>query len=270
MIRKLLTVCLPLVCALTSVTANAHKRWLLPTDFALSDAELITVDFTASNNIFYVDKGMPLKGISVLTPAGMPLGISDAIEGERRSSFDIKIEEEGTHRLVVQGDPVYFLSYKMLGAEKPVYERGPLEWLKTQVPEGATEVAFAESSALIETYVTLGAATKAASLADTKGLSLQLVSHPNELYSDADAEFVVLLHGKPAAGRTVTLIPEGTRYRDSQSDAQFTSDATGKVQVEWQGPGRYLLEIASEESGEGGEFAVYYYNYFLTLEVLAP
>ena len=270
MIRKLSTTCVLLLCAVFSVTGHAHKRWLLPTDFALSDAEVVTVDFTASNNIFYVDKGMPLKGVSVLSPGGKALPISNTMEGERRSSFDVKIEEAGTHRFVVQGDPVYFLSYTLPGVTKPHYERGPLEWLKKQVPEEATNVGFSESTALIETYVTLGAPSEVAALAESKGISLQLVSHPNELYSDEDAEFVVLLHGKPVAGQTVTIVPEGTRYRDSQSESQFITDSGGMVQVAWQGPGRYLVEIAMEQPGQGREIAAYYYNYFLSLEVLAP
>lgn len=268
--RKLLAVCVPLLCVLSSGAVHAHKRWLMPTDFSLSDAEIVTVDFTASNNLFYVDKGMPLEGLAVISPEGEEVPIANPVEGERRSSFDVNIEHEGTHRLLVRGDPVYFLSYRAPGASKPHYERGPLEWLKAQVPDGATEVGFAESTALIETYVTLGAPSAPAALSGNRGITLQTVTHPSELYSDEAAEFVVLLHGKPAGGQRVTIVPEGTRYRDSLSESHFVSDAGGRVLVEWQGPGRYLLEIAMEEPGQGGDFSVYYHNYFLTVEVLAP
>ena len=39
-----------------SPLTSAHKRWFMPTDFVLSEAETVTVDFTASNNIFFVDR----------------------------------------------------------------------------------------------------------------------------------------------------------------------------------------------------------------------
>jgi len=268
--RVFISLLLTMLCLLLSPAGYAHKRWLLPTDFSLSDAETVTVDFSASNNLFYVDKPMPLKGLRALSPSGEVLGVDNPREGKRRSSFDLEIAEAGTHRVVVQGDPVYFLSYKLPGVEKPHYERGPMDYLKSKVPDGAQEVMYAESTALIETYITLGAATAPASLAKVRGVSLELLSHPNELYSDEPGEFILLLNGKPAAGRALVVVPEGTRYRDSQAQAQFVADENGRVLVEWQGPGRYLLEVALEESGDGGEFAVFYYNYFLTVEVLAP
>lgn len=257
---------------LGSPASHAHKRWLLPTDFSLSDAETVTVDFTASNNIFYVDKPMPLKGVRTLAPSGEKLVIANPRQGPRRSSFDLEIAQEGTHRVVVQGEPVYFLSYTLPGAEKPRYQRGALEELKQQVPQDAQDVKFARSTALIETYVTLGAPSAPAGIGATEGITLEMTSHPNELYSDEPGEFVMYLNGKPATGRTLAVMPEGTRYRDSQAQAQFVSDGQGRLVVDWQGPGRYLLEVELEVPGEGAgdEFAVYYYNYFLTVEVLAP
>ena len=65
------SICLLFIAGLAwSHTGHAHKRWLLPTDFSLSDAETVTVDFSASNNIFYVDKPMPLDGLRALAPSG--------------------------------------------------------------------------------------------------------------------------------------------------------------------------------------------------------
>lgn len=263
-------VLLAVMSGLFSSGVHAHKRWLLPTDFSLSDAETVTVDFTASNNIFYVDKGMPLTGVQALSPTGKTVSIDNPTQGKRRSSFDVDIAAQGTYRVFVQGTPVYFLSYELPGVEKLHYERGPQEHLKTVVPPGAENVQFAQSTALIESYITLGAPSVPVPLATAKGITLRPVSHPSELYADEPAEFVLLLNGEPALGQALTVIPEGTRYRDSQSEGEFSADDKGLVRVEWQGPGRYLLEAAVEVPGDGAEFAVYYYNYFLTVEVLAP
>lgn len=259
-----------LVFALMAVAAQAHKRWLLPTDFALSDAETVTVDFTASNNIFHVDMPMPLDGLRLLSPAGEPVAPSSPFVGKRRSSFDVSITAEGTHRLLVQGPPVHFVSYRLPGASRPHVERGPLEQLRAGVPEGAQDVGFAESTALIETFVTLGATTAPPALPVDEGLALAFASHPNALYSDERAEFVLTFRGKPLPGGELTLIADGSRYRDSLDEWAFSADGEGRVSIEWPGPGRYLLEATLERPQRGGEFAMRYYNYFLTVEVLAP
>ena len=86
------TAALFLTTALLSTTGHAHKRWFMPTDFTLSDAETVTVDFTASNNIFYVDKGMPLAIVSVSNPDGAQVPLANPAEGVRRSSFDVEVD----------------------------------------------------------------------------------------------------------------------------------------------------------------------------------
>ena len=267
-IRSLILV--SMLAMLASLDAQAHKRWFLPTDFALSDAETVTVDFSASNNIFYVDNPMPLQGIKVLSPQGEEVVISNGVVGARRTSFDIAIEQEGTYRVMTTPPAVYFLAYKMPGEKEMRYERGPLEKLKASVPKEAESAQFAEANALIETYITLGAESEAMVDNSVAGLSLKPVSHPNMLYSDEPAEFRLFLDGKPAPELAITIVPEGTRYRDGQGEKTFTADQEGLVTIEWPQPGRYLLEAAVEQKQESGEFAMLYYSYFLTVEVLAP
>lgn len=254
---------------LASAAAHAHKRWLLPTDFTLSETETVTVDFSASNNLFYVDKPMPLAGVSILAPGGEKIAPVNTAEGKRRSSFDLEIVEEGTYRIYDRGEPVYFSSYLLPGDTQPTRARGTLAQLKADVPAAAIEVQFVESSALIETYITLGAETAPPRLTQ-QGLEMTPVSHPNALYSDEPAQFQFTLDGEPAVGLTVLATPEGTRYRDNQSEIRQVTDHQGVVAIGWSGPGRYLLEATVEKQASAGDIAVRYYNYFLTLEVLAP
>lgn len=256
--------------ALASFDAQAHKRWLLPTDFSLSDAETITVDFTASNNIFHVDKPMPLAGVKILSPNGESVSQQSPLEGPRRSSFDVPIKVNGTYRIYDRGRPVYFSSYKLPSETKPVMARGPLQKLKAEIPPEATEVKFAESVALIETYVTLGGDTPPAPLANTQGLIMEPLTHPANLYSDEPAEFRFKLDGSPVENLAVVVTPEGTRYRDDQAEQSYTTNDSGSVSVNWPSPGRYLVEASMEQSNNDGEIALRYLNYFLTVEVLAP
>lgn len=261
---------------------SAHKRWLLPTDFALSDAETVMVDFTASNNLFYVDVPMPFKGVATVSPDGKTVLPLNPAMGARRSSFEVAIETPGTYRVVANTPPMYFVSYRLPGKAQPERGRGPLAMLKAKLPKAATEVEFAESNARIETYVTLGATTQPAAIDDSAGIALRLEvagdgsftpSHPNALYSDEPGQFVFMLHGKPAAGLDIAVVREGTRYRDGIEEKLYKTNARGEVTVPWSGPGRYLLEaqhIDVLDKSDGGELSQRFFSYFVTLEVLAP
>lgn len=261
---------LSLLCVLVSGTASAHKRWLLPTDFTLSDAETVTVDFTASNNVFYMDMPMSLAGVGVLLPSGHAGVIGNASEGARRSSFDINVANPGTHRVYVTGPAVYFLSYRLPGAAEPQRQRGTLDELRAAVPDAAQEVKFAEASALIETFITLGGASPLPPLREHRGLSLAFTSHPNELYSDATAQFSLLFAGKPLAGVELVVMPDGSRYRDAAGERSYRSDAQGGVTVSWPQPGRYLIAAEYSVPQTGNEVSMRHYSYFATVEVLAP
>jgi uncharacterized GH25 family protein len=265
------TAALFLATALLSSTGHAHKRWFMPTDFTLSDAETVTVDFTASNNIFYVDKGMPLAIVSVSNPAGAQVPLANPTEGARRSSFDIDVESSGTYRIAAGGPPMYFVSYQLPDQPEKQHARGSLDELKAGLPENASAVEFAESHSLIETYVTLGAGTLPAATDNSAGLQLQIGDyHPNELYSDEPAQFSFTLNGEPVEGLAVSVQADGSRYRDDQEEQHYETDASGAVTVTWPGPGRYLIEAGLQETPEGGEISERYYSYYLTLEVLAP
>ncbi|MCB1689637.1 MAG: DUF4198 domain-containing protein [Halioglobus sp.] len=260
-----------LTCLLLSAPGQAHKRWFMPTDFTLSDAETVTVDFTASNNIFYVDTGMPLAIVTLANPAGEQLALANPAEGARRSSFDVNVDADGTYRIAAGGPPMYFVSYQLPDQTETQHARGSLDKLKADLPEDASAVKFVESHSLIEAYVTLGAGTVPAPPRDNTGLKLLIKDyHPNELYSDETAQFSFTLNGKPAAGLAVVVQGDGSRYRDIQQEQTYETDTSGTVTVTWPGPGRYLIEASLQETLETGEIAERYYTYYLTLEVMPP
>lgn len=260
-----------LTTVLVSSNSFAHKRWLMPTDFTLSDEETVTVDFTASNNIFFVDIGMPLAPVQIFAPDGAVMPLLNPQEGKRRSSFDFLAENSGTYRISVEGEPMYFVSYQLPGQTDTVHARGTWAKLKAELPATATDVEFSESHGLIETFVTLGSETAPPSVEKTAGLRLQLLdSHPNALYTDEPARFAFMLDGMPVPELAVQVHVEGSRYRDSQDVLEYTTDDKGEVEISWPLAGRYLVEAGLEQDGTGGEISKRYYGYFLTVEVLAP
>lgn len=262
---------LTLLTAIISTQADAHRRWLMPTDFALSEAETVSFDFTASNNIFYVDVGLPLTGLQVHSPEGKALETTNHYEGKRRSVFDLAVTEPGTHRVFVEVPTIYFVSFQEPNNDETQWCRGKsVEHATSMLPSNAMHVEYMDSYATIETFVTLGSESQPRANGVTTGLTLVPVSHPNSLYADEPGRFQLLLHGKPAAGVNVSVLPDGMRYRDNQEEIIVPTDSGGFFSVDWPNPGRYLIEAKTEQNNESGEIKTSFYNYYLTLEVLVP
>lgn len=258
--------------ALFSVSSMAHKRWLLPSDFSLSDAETVIVDYSASNNLFYVDKAMPLNDLRVLDPAGNEMTPSSVVNMSRRTSAEIAIDQPGSYRLQAGRSPMYFAAWQVPGEKQPQRARGSLASLKEKIPANATQVKWMQSVSCIETYISLGEPDLNAQIKQpaSQGLSMVPVSHPNLAYSDEPTKLRFFLNGEAAANLTVTVTPEGTRYRDTQGDQQFRTDAEGYVTLHWPGAGRFLVEAEHAIQHSEGQFAETFFSYYLTLEVLHP
>ncbi|WP_096084914.1 DUF4198 domain-containing protein [Agaribacterium haliotis] len=257
-------------CFLVPVKALAHKRWFLPSDFALSKAEAVAVDFTASNNLFYVDKMMPLAAVKVVSPEGEEIKIFNTLQGKRRSSFDFAAEVKGTYRIVADSPAMYFSSYKLADKDGVQRDRGTLEQLKKRLPEAATDVKFARSLSRIESFVSLDEAATPKDWPVKEGIELDMQTHVNELYSDEPADFTFLLNAKPAKNLKIVFIQEGTRYRDEQEEQVYETDEYGAIKVKWPGPGRYLLEAQTSMPADKKGVDMQFYSYYLSFEVLSP
>src|SRR5690606_36361247 len=101
------------------------------------------------------------------------------------------------------------------------------------------------------------------------GLELVPVTHPNDLYAGEKATFRLQLDGKPAAGVEVSVIPGGTRYRNSQDEIKATTGADGSFSVTWPAAGTYWLNASSEGGTPTMEPATArHVSYTATFEVL--
>lgn len=262
-----------LLTALLSLTAQAHKRWLLPSNFSVSEHQWITVDASVSNNLFYPDRRWPLEGIKVINPQGKEQGIENALEGKRRSVFDVNLDQDGTYKIGVKGD-MYFASYP-----NPDYKEGErknirirawsLEDLDKKVPSDVKDVKFARSINRLETYVTVGEPTNEVFSIEKSGLEFSPVTHPNDLYQGEKATLQFLVDGEPTAGVEVVVVWDGTRYRDQENELTLTTDEKGQVTFDLDQAGRFLVEASYEkDTSEQPKFKQTYLGYLATFEVL--
>ncbi|MFV0277883.1 MAG: DUF4198 domain-containing protein, partial [Parahaliea sp.] len=110
------------------------------------------------------------------------------------------------------------------------------------VPKAAKNLEVTQSSRRLESFVTAGEPNTTALAPTNIGLELAPVTHPNDLYAGEGATFRFLIDGQPAEGVEVSIIPGGSRYRDSQEEIKLASDTDGKVVVTFPEAGMYFLE----------------------------
>jgi uncharacterized GH25 family protein len=256
-----------------SINVQAHKRWILPSLFNVSEEQWVVVDATVSNNIFFADKPWPLTGITVTTPDGKTAQIENQIEGHRRSSFDFLLNMPGTYKITSGGD-VFFAQYTMpstsTGKATTENTRGfDFTQLKARLPENAKDITFAKSISRLESYVTLGAPTLQVFNPEKTGIELVPVTHPNDLYHQEKAKFQFLVNGEKVAGIKVMMVWEGTRHRNDEAAVTLMTDKNGEVSIDLNQTGRFLLEVSHQiDLKDDDTFSKLFMSYFGTFEVL--
>jgi uncharacterized GH25 family protein len=256
-----------LLLGLLPLASHAHKTWLLPSATVVTVDQWVTVDAAVSNNLFYFDH-VPLRidTLEITAPDGSTVKPENVGAGKYRNTFDVHLAQNGTYRIAVKNIGLSAF-YEENGQRKRW--RGTPESFAKEVPADAANLQVSESVGRIETFVTAGKPTTTAFKLTNRGLELVPVTHPNDLYADEEATFAFVLDGKPAANLPVTIVPGGTRYRDSQNEIEVTTDADGRFSITWPAPGMYWLEARLEDSKTSIPQAKQRrVNYVATFEVL--
>lgn len=265
---KLLKPTLLALAVLLPVSAEAHKAWLLPSSTVLSGNNLaVTVDAAISNDLFYFDHNpLRLDGLTITAPDGSAVAPENASTGKYRSTFDVMLKGAGTYRIAVIND-FLFARYKLNGETKRW--RGKAEDLAKDIPAGASELVVTHSQRRLETFVTAGKPDTAALKPTGKGLEMEAITHPNDLFAGAESKFKLLLDGKPAPNVKIEVVRGGVRYRDKPGEVNVTSDADGVFKIKWPEPGMYWLEASVQDDKPGfKEAKERRAGYAATLEVL--
>ena len=255
--------------AIVPVAAHAHKAWLLPSSTVLSgkDDLAVTVDAAASNDLFYFDhRPLRLESLVVTGPDGAKVETENASTGKYRSTFDVPLKAPGTYRisLVMDGASA---RYKEDGKEKRW--RGRAENMAKEIPASATDLVVTQNVRRIETFVTSGSPGGAALKPAGTGLELEPVTHPNDLVEKSEAEFKLLIDGKPAPGVKVEIVRGGIRYRNQLGETTVATDDNGVFKYTWPEAGMYWIEATvSDDKATLKDAKERRAGYSATLEVL--
>lgn len=229
------------------LAAQAHRGWMLPSATVLSGNDpWVTVDAAISNDLFYFEHfPMQLGGLVVTGPDGASVQAQNQATGRYRSTFDVRLTQPGTYKLAVVNAGL-IASYKEAGKTKRW--RGSPDAFAKEVPADAEGLSVTQTAGRVETFVTAGKPTRTALNVTGAGLELLPITHPNDMVSNATAEFQFLLDGQPAANLEVEIVPGGNRYRDKLHDVKATTDANGKFSLKWMHPGMYWIEAATRDN----------------------
>ena len=253
--------------SMVSVAAQAHRTWLLPSATVLSGTDAwVTVDGAVSNDLFYFEHfPLQLDGLAVLAPDGTTAPVQNQTKGRYRSTFDVKLDQTGTYKMMVLNQGV-FANYKVDGQNKRW--RGKAEQVATEIPANATDVKISESQGRIEIFVTSGKPSSDTLKPTGVGLEMVPVTHPNNLVVGEKATFRMVLDGQPAAGLPIEVVPGGIRYRDKLNDFKATTDESGTFTVTWPGPGMYWMNASVQDDKSKIKDAKRRASYTTTVEVL--
>lgn len=252
---------------LVSGFASAHNVWIRPSSTQLSgEKDYVTIDGGASDFPFDVNhNGRPTENLHAYAPDGKEIEKENLTKGKLRTSYDAKLSQQGTHRFVDQQEYIQF-NYGE-GDPKPRWRGTPEQYQKEKPIPAQKHENYRHRSLEAETFATLGEPTAEAIKPAAKGLDIEYLTHPNELYAGEKAQFRVVFDGKPLANARVRLAKDGMRYR-SHEFTELKTDADGLVTIDWPEAGLYWLNTEHEVPSDVVKDTPHLYDYSVGLEVL--
>lgn len=261
-------------------TLQAHRVWILPSMTVFSGTDQwASFEAAVSNNLFFPNhRPVPIAAIEVRGPDGQPVAVQNAVGGEVRSSFELQLKQQGTYAISLKpgivrrptspGDPTLFGSYEKAG--KVERWRGTPESLVAEGMAGKPGFKLRESGGRqVVTFVTCGKPSDGVLRTTGRGIEVEYLTHPNDLFVGEAARFRLLLDGKPAPGAEVTVVRGDDRYRDEAGDITLRTDADGVVEIKWPQAGRYWFEASAGTAGTlHGVPSEKSFTYIATFEVL--
>ncbi|MDA6067740.1 DUF4198 domain-containing protein [Idiomarina abyssalis] len=272
-LSSVLTASLAVLTLFASASSEAHRVWIKPSATIVSgDSEWITFDAAIANGIFYPDHyPLGLDRVKAMAPDGAAVTLENGHKGKLRSVFDVELEKEGTYTVYSASSG---LSARWVDAEGERQYWPPRGSQKTnedfykEVPQNAKDLEVSERSHRVETFVTSGAPTYDTLGPTGKGLELEPVTHPNDLYTGENITFKFNIDGTAAAGTEIVLVKDGERYRDQSQPTKLKTDKKGEVTFTLDEPGMYWLEAEYTDNNGKAPASKRQGSYVAVLEVL--
>ena len=272
-LSSVLTTSLAVLTLFASTSSTAHRVWIKPSATVVSgDSEWVTFDAAIANGIFYPDHyPLGLDHVNAIGPDGRELKLQNGHKGKYRSVFDLELQQQGTYTVYSASSGLTARWVDEQGERKFWPPRGVQKTSQDfdkEVPKNARELQVSERSRRVETFVTVGAPTYDTLGATGKGLELEPVTHPNDLYTGENITFRFTIDGEAAANATLVLVKDGERYRDQTNALQLTTDKKGEVSFSVSEAGMYWLEAEYQDNNGEAPATQRQGSYVAVLEIL--
>lgn len=263
------TAIIGLMLAGASMSANAHRAWMLPNTTMVDSKEAwVVIDAAISNEVFeFNHHPLRLDNLTITDPDGVTTKAEGAVVGKYRSTLDLRLPKDGTYRLAIVSNNVMG-SYKLGGETKRF--RGAAGSPAVAIPAGATEVQTTAVHSRNETFVSANKLNDTALKPSGVGLEMIPLTNPTDLRVDEPIRVRFHLDGKPIANLPFSVVPGTVKYRGASGEQRLTTDAKGEASFSVPAANMYWLS-ANAPFGEGKDKpqpGAKRYSYAATLEVL--
>lgn len=245
---------------LLSTAAQAHVPYLAPESFEPIRG-WVSLEASFADKFFLPEAKFDGSEFKVLTPAGTLEKPAEQQSVRSRIVLEHQLTQDGSYRFssgVREG--AVFKSWLQDG--KTINSRDPNQ----QPPAGVPLTAHFQSITLAETYVSKGKPTTTALTPWGKGLELQFMSHPNDLYINQPVKARLWFEGKPLANHDVQI--HRAMGHAEPVTRTVTSNASGDISFEVADAATYLLLVRHRAAAPAGAKApTYSYSYSAVIEI---
>lgn len=292
--KYLLTILLLLV----ANDSCSHGRWIFPSHSILSgeNPEIVTFDFSISNDIFHPDNGyggIPSEQLGLLFASDENTSFSDLkidqrnrwsklkvtrpdgsihsstpiIDFGRKSVASYKFQQDGTYQVEVDHKPIYYVTFQnQFNKRSRMF--GKLTEVKGKLPEGASNIVATRLSNRVKTYVSRNKTSSSTLMPANNGLDIVFGTHPNEFFEGEETSIQLFLHGRPVtSGAAIKITPSGTRYRNQRESLVMKTDSSGQSTISWKNSGLLLIEVELANSETQDDYSQDKYALSVTVEV---
>lgn len=249
-----------LASCMLSTAASAHVPYLAPESFEPIRG-WVSLEASFADKFFLPEAKFDHSEFQVLTPAGTLEKPAEQQAVRSRIVLEHQLTNDGSYRFssgVREG--AVFRSWLQDG--KTINSRDP----KQQPPTGVPLTAHFQSITLAETYVSKGKPTTAALKPWGKGLELEFISHPNDLYINQPVKARLWFEGKPLANSEVQV--HRAMGNAEPVTRKVLSNTAGEISFAVADAATYLLLAKHRAAAPTGATApTYSYSYSAVVEI---
>lgn len=256
-----------LLLAAAALPAAAHTPYLHATGDIAAQGGLVSMEASFAETFFVPEAAFDNSEFELIDPAGKSHRPDKLVVWKARTLAEHGIgKSPGTWRFST--GPRYgalFRTWEIDGKRESSRDAS------VKIPTGAKIISDFQSLTLAETYLSVGAPNRVALAARGKGLEIEAIDHPNDLYVGENFAFRVLYDGKPLPGHAVEITEAVSDTGNLPQVIKLNTDHDGRAVFKPERAALWLALVRHRTPAPASAVVSEYSNsYTLTFRTLAP